>query len=231
MKSAQSDMDTARQRSGRYAGKAATTRQAERRKKLLAAGIRLIGREGYAATSIDAVCSEAGLTKRYFYESFASRDELLVESYREVTRELLTSIMHAATPYLRDSRKLVRTGLQQTFSFVRKHPDRARLIMIEAMSVRSQLGRLYGSSYNEFVNLLVGFTKPFLPDKGPGDAILAVMARGAVGALIHLCQGWLATGFKQPIEELVTGTEHIFGGMGRDLGITAWVNSPGGDEK
>lgn len=225
MKSPQLDVEAARAHTGRYAGKAASTRQAERREKLLAAGIKLIGREGYAATSIDAVCSEAGLTKRYFYESFTSSEDLLIESYRVVTREFLTSIMHAATPHLSDSRKLVQAGLQQTFSFVREHPDKARLIMIEAMSVRSQLGRLYGSSYDEFVKLLVGFTKPFLPGKGPGDVILAVMARGAVGALIHLCQGWIATGFKQPMEELVLGTERIFGGMGRDLGISPLVES------
>ena len=231
MKSAQSGTETARPQGGRYAGKAASTRQAERRKKLLAAGIRLIGREGYAATSIDAVCSEAGLTKRYFYESFANSEELLIESYRAVTREFLTSIMQATAPHLSDSRKLVRAGLQQTFSFVKENPDKARLVMIEAMSVRSQLGRLYGSSYDEFVKLLVGFTKPFLPGKGPGDAILAVMARGAVGALIHLCQGWIATGFKQPIEDLVTGTERIFGGMGRELGIPAWAEAPVGDQK
>lgn len=231
MKPAQSGAETARQRSGRYAGKAASTRQAERRKKLVAAGVMLIGRDGYAATSIDAICSEAGLTKRYFYESFASSEELLIESYRVVTREYLTSIMQATTPYLRDSRKLVRAGLQQTFSFVRQNPDKARLIMIEAMSVRSQLGRFYGSSYNEFVNLLVGFTKPFLGGSGPGDAVLAVMARGAVGAIIHLCQGWIATGFKQPIDELVNGTELIFGGMGRELGIAAWVELSAGSKK
>jgi len=227
MKSAQSGIETAPPHSRRYAGKAASTRQAERRTKLLAAGIRLIGLQGYAATSIDAVCSEAGLTKRYFYESFSGSEELLVAAYTVVVREFLASIMQATAPHLGDPRKLVRAGLQQTFGYVREHPDKARLIMIEAMSVRSQLGMLYGNSYNEFVSLLVGFTKPFLQDKGPDDAILAVMARGAVGALIHLCQGWIATGFKQPIEELVNGTERIFGGMGRDLGIAAWVNAAG----
>lgn len=212
--------------SGRYAGKAASTRQAERREKLLAAGIALIGRDGYAATSIDAVCKEAGLTKRYFYESFAGSEELLTEAYRAVTREFLASILQAARPHLGDARRLVRAGLQQTFDFVRKNPDKARLIMIEAMALRGQLGRLYGSSYNEFVDLLVKFTKPFLPGPGPGDVILAVMARGAVGALIHLCQGWIATGFRQPVAELVAGTEHLFGGMGRELGIQGWTTAP-----
>ncbi len=214
-----------RQHSGKYAGKAASTRQAERRKKIMAAGIKLFGRQGISATSIDAVCAEAGLTKRYFYESFDSSEELVIESYRAVTREYLNSIMEATRPHLNDSRQLVRAGLQQVFYFVKEHPDKARLIMIEAMSVRSQLGQMYGRSYGEFVDLLVTFTKPFLPDAGPGDQILAVMARGAVGAIIHLCQGWIATDFKQPVEELVAGTEHIFGGMGRDLGIPAWVNA------
>tara|TARA_R110001592_G_scaffold23259_5_gene91393 strand:- start:11615 stop:12271 length:657 start_codon:yes stop_codon:yes gene_type:complete len=209
------------QRSGKYAGKAASTRQAERRKKILSAGIKLIGREGYAATSIDAICHEAGLTKRYFYESFSNSDQLLVEAYLTVTEEYLSTIMLATRPHLEDSRKLVRAGLKQAFRFVKDNPDKARLIMIEAMSVRSQLGRMYGKSYNEFVELLVGFTKPFLPDSGPGDVLLAVMAKGAIGAIIHLCQGWIATGFKQPLDELVAGAELIFSGMGRELGIPA----------
>lgn len=217
---------TTRQHSGQYAGKAASARQAERREKLLAAGVRLFGSQGFSATSIDAVCAEAGLTKRYFYESFSGSEELLTEAYRAATGEFLQSIMQATTPYLSDSRKLVRAGLQQTFQYVADNPDNARLIMIEAMSVRSQLGKVYGNAYNEFVTLLVGFTKPFLPDEGPGDEILAVMARGAVGAIIHLCQGWIATDFRQPLEELVDGTEHIFGGIGRDLGILEWVNAP-----
>jgi len=225
-RSTQSTSAPKRQPSGRYAGKEASTRQRERKEKLLAAGIKLIGSEGYASTSIDAVCSEAGLTKRYFYESFSNREDLLIEAYQAVNRELMNSIWEAATPYLNDSRRLVRVGLQQTFSFVAENPDKAKLIMVEAISVRSQLGQVYGKSYGEFVNLLVEFTKPFLPDDGPEDAILAVMARGAVGAIIHLCQGWIATDFKQPIDELVTGTERIFGGMGRELGITAWVEAP-----
>lgn len=213
-----------RQASGKYAGKAASTRQRERKEKLILAGMKLIGSEGFAASSVDAVCAEAGLTKRYFYESFKNREELLIEAYREATRELMSSIMKAAAPYREDSRKLVRAGIQQTFTFVQQNPDKAKLIMIEAMSVRSQLGRVYGKSYGEFVDLLVAFTKPFLADGGPGDTILAVMAKGGVGVLIHLCQGWIAADFEQPIDELVMGAERIFGGMGRELGVPGWAS-------
>lgn len=54
----------------------------------------------------------------------------------------------------------------------------------------------------------------------PSDVMLTVMAKAIVGSLIHLCQGWIATDFKQPINELVQGMEIIFAGMAKDLGIT-----------
>lgn len=209
----------------KYAGKDAQTRQAERRDKLVQAGMTLFGRDGFAATSIDALCAEAGLTKRYFYESFASSEELLTQTYKVATQDLIDTLMRATSPHLSDSRTLAYTGVEEVFRFVRNHPHKARLIMIEATSVRGQLGRMYGKSYGTFVDLLVNFTKPFLPDDGPSDTILAVMARGAVGAIVHLCQVWLANGCQQPMEELVEGVQRIFGGMGRELGVPGWVDS------
>ncbi len=205
-----------------YGGKEARTRTAERRDKLVVAAIRLFGGQGFAATSIDAVCAEAGLTKRYFYESFSSSEDLLIAAYREATQAFMKSILAAAGPHRSNARALVRAGVEQVFEFVRTHPDEARLIMIEATSVRSQLGRIYGRSYADFVELLVAFTKPFLTDNSTSDTVLAVMGRGATGAIIHLCQGWLATDFKQPVEELITGTERLLGGMGRELGVRGW---------
>lgn len=211
-----------RQHSGRYAGKSASTRERERREKLVAAGIALIGRNGFAATSIDALCAEAGLTKRYFYQSFSSREELLTASYDAANREFIKAIMQAAAPHLQDSKNLVRTGLQTCFQWVQDHPDEARLIMLEAVSVRAQIGHVYGDRYDEFVSLLVNFTKPFLEDGGPGDNVLRVMAKGSVGAIMHLCQGWITTDFKQPLDQLVDGMERIFSGMAQVLGVQGW---------
>lgn len=208
-----------------YAGKAATQRQQERRKKLVNAGISLIGRDGFAVVTIDAVCAEAGLTKRYFYESFASRESLLMASYEAVTREYLQAILLATTPHLHDARILVRAGLTETFGFVRRHPEKGRLLMIEAMSVRGQLGRVYGERYDEFVMLLIEFTRPFLMQAAPADALFKIMAKAMVGALIHLCQGWIATDFKQPEQELVDGMERVMAGAGKELSVRGWVST------
>lgn len=59
-----------------YAGRSPEDRREERRARLLAAGLELIGEEGVAAVSVRGICSRAGLTPRYFYEEFGTADAL-----------------------------------------------------------------------------------------------------------------------------------------------------------
>jgi AcrR family transcriptional regulator len=59
-----------------YRGVSAQNRIATRRSQLLDAGLELFGTRGISAVGVGDVCIEAGLTKRYFYESFQSIDEL-----------------------------------------------------------------------------------------------------------------------------------------------------------
>jgi len=64
-----------------YDGKTAAERIAERRERLVNAGVELFGERGYAATSIRAVLQKSGLRDRYFGESFADLDSLLAAVY------------------------------------------------------------------------------------------------------------------------------------------------------
>jgi AcrR family transcriptional regulator len=69
--------ETARERP--YRGVDAAKRVAQRRGRLLAAGLDLLGADqaGTSALTVRAVCARAGLTPRYFYESFSDKDELV----------------------------------------------------------------------------------------------------------------------------------------------------------
>jgi AcrR family transcriptional regulator len=61
-----------------YGGRSAEDRRAERRERLMSAGLELFGNEGYAAASIERLCAQAGVSTRNFYEEFASREDLLM---------------------------------------------------------------------------------------------------------------------------------------------------------
>lgn len=78
-----------------YRGVSADERRAARRAQLLEAGLEVVGREGLAAATVNAVCAEAGLTKRYFYESFTDRDTLLEELLEGLHTGLLERVRTA----------------------------------------------------------------------------------------------------------------------------------------
>ena len=58
-----------------YAGKSSGDRRAERRARLLAGGLELIGDDGVGALSVRGVCGRASVTPRYFYEEFGTLDD------------------------------------------------------------------------------------------------------------------------------------------------------------
>jgi AcrR family transcriptional regulator len=59
-----------------FKGVSADDRRISRRNRLVGAAFEIAGTEGAGALGVGRVCLAAGLTKRYFYESFASLDEL-----------------------------------------------------------------------------------------------------------------------------------------------------------
>jgi AcrR family transcriptional regulator len=59
-----------------FRGVSASDRRIDRRRRLVEAAYKLVGRDGAARLGVGDVCAAAGLTKRYFYENFASLDEL-----------------------------------------------------------------------------------------------------------------------------------------------------------
>ena len=59
-----------------FRGISAPDRQRSRRQRLVEAAFDLAGTHGAATLGVGEVCAAAGLTKRYFYESFDSIDQL-----------------------------------------------------------------------------------------------------------------------------------------------------------
>src|ERR1700758_4615938 len=86
-----------------YGGHSAEQRRLGRRERLIEAATRVYGEQGYRNATVKAVCDAAGLTERYFYESFANSEALLVAAFDAVTRLVLdcldrTRAEHDGTP-------------------------------------------------------------------------------------------------------------------------------------
>ncbi|MCX6400052.1 MAG: TetR family transcriptional regulator [Propionibacteriales bacterium] len=72
-----------------FLGETPEERQRRRRGELIDAVLDVVHEGGASAVGVRAVISRANLASRYFYESFASTDELLTAAVQEVVEEVL----------------------------------------------------------------------------------------------------------------------------------------------
>jgi AcrR family transcriptional regulator len=109
------------QRRGRWSGVPLEDRQALRRGELVAAGTQLLGGESGPAVTVRAACRQAGLTERYFYESFADRDEFVRAVYDDVCSRAMTALMSATTP---------REAVERFVALMVDDPVRGRVLLL-----------------------------------------------------------------------------------------------------
>ena len=80
------------------------------------------------------VCARAGLTDRYFYESFTNRDELLVAVFNEVLNEVLETTGAVVAQVEGTPRDQARAAVLALLTFTDNDPRKARLIFREPFS-------------------------------------------------------------------------------------------------
>src|SRR5579871_6430771 len=72
-----------------YGGQSAEARAEQRRARLIEAAVKVYGAQGYRTATVKAVCEAAGLTERYFYESFENSEALLIAAFDTVSHRLI----------------------------------------------------------------------------------------------------------------------------------------------
>lgn len=171
-----------------WRGQTMDDRSAERRTQLLAVGATILGDEGASAVTMRGVCRAASLSPRYFYESFGSREELLVAIYDDVERRLLERL--TATPAGRGGQS-VRQALQTCAEYFEEDPRRARILLREPLADDTLRAHQAGKS-----PIFIGTVLPALDQaakrQSPRDHTeLAVLAAALSGAIISLYLEWL----------------------------------------
>lgn len=136
-----------------YRGVTAETRRAERRAKLLDACLDVVGAVGVTDTTAEAIAARAGLSKRYFYESFPDREGALVAALDGVFGGVRTAIVTELAPASGDTEERATravAALIQTLSADR----RAARLYVEA-SRHPALEARRDTAYDDFAQLLL----------------------------------------------------------------------------
>jgi AcrR family transcriptional regulator len=180
-----------------YRGVSQDDRRAQRRGQLVAAAIAVYGERGYRQATVKAVCEAAGLTERYFYESFANSDELLIASFNAVTFRVFDASAQAAAAAGRSRTERARALLRAYFTALQRDPRSARVFLVEIRGVSREVDKAFDAAARQ-IGREVG--KLVAPPRAQADELLEA---GVVGGVIHIALRWIEDGY-QPAIEAVT---------------------------
>jgi len=183
------------QRQRQWKGVPAAERRQRRRSLLIEAAIAVYGEHGYRGATVKAVCEAAGLSERYFYESFADGKAMLAASAEAVMSFLVEELRQAAqaknSPLLR-----VRAMLRAYFDTLRRHPASARVFLVEIRGVSASVDEVFAGELERVAGLIV---ETWGAEATAVDPLLAI---GVVGAVMQVALAWIAGDYARPLDEV-----------------------------
>ncbi|WP_059013583.1 TetR/AcrR family transcriptional regulator [Streptomyces specialis] len=198
-----------RQPTGRYAGRTAAERRADRRRRFLAAGLELFGNgPGYRATTGAALSEAAGLSPRQFYEEFRTLEDVLAALHSQLNdaaEEVATAALAEASGLPRAER--TEAVFRAYAAYVTGDPRRIRVMFTEIVGVGPRMDEQRLARRSRWVDFLCAQA-----DKAarrgeiePRDYRLAAIAFiGSVNGLLHdWAVGWVDATLDEVVEELV----------------------------
>lgn len=120
--------------SGTYRGVSAADRRAERRERLIEATLTVWADPG-TRTTMTAVCSAAGLSERYFYESFAGLDDAQSAVLARVAAEIEQTTLAAAEAAGADPGARIHASVRAFLDLLEVDPRKGRVAIIEAGAI------------------------------------------------------------------------------------------------
>ena len=212
---------------GVYAGVTAEERRATRRTRLLDAALDLLGTDGWQATTVRAICSRARLTPRYFYESFADREELLLALFDEIASEAAAVVLHSVTGAAEDARSKARAAIGAFIELVTDDPRKARVLFVEAMGSEA-LARRRFETLRMFASLVTAQAREFYAMPGVRDPLAETTGLMLAGGLAEALLAWLDGSLQITREQLIEDCTDLFVATGETAVALVRARSRGG---
>jgi AcrR family transcriptional regulator len=181
----------------RYRGSSAEDRRLHRRERLLDAALRVYGTRGYHSTTVKSVCEAAGLTERYFYESFPNSEALFLTLYRDVCVKALERIRIAGESAGKDPAAQARAMLAAYYANLPDSPACSRVYVVEAFHV-SPAAREIWKFWQESLGDL--FARAW---SRSGARPSPELRRAVAGAIIYIAIDWIEDGFSRPVQSVI----------------------------
>ncbi|MFJ3445584.1 TetR/AcrR family transcriptional regulator [Streptomyces sp. NPDC086081] len=194
---------------GRYGGKTAQERQAERRRRFLDAALDLFGGAlGFRATTVAALSEAAGLSTRQFYEDFRTLEDVLAALHLEVNGWAEAAVLRAAAEAADLPLAERVTAIFRAYAGnLAADPRRIRITFVEIIGVSPRLEEQRLARRAGWVDLICAEAGEAAArgEAAPRDYRLAATGFiGSVNGLLHdWSAGWVDATLDEVVDELV----------------------------
>jgi AcrR family transcriptional regulator len=197
-----------------YGGLSGEERQAERRARLVAAGLELLGREGWESTTVRAVCQRARLTPRYFYESFPNLDTLVVAIFDEIVDEAAARVLDAYASAPEDLRAKSRATIAAFVELLTDDPRKGRVAFVEAFGNEALMRRRF-ETVRFFAQLVAQSARTFSGRPETADPVIDLAALLLIGGMTETLITWLNGALDISREQLIDDCADLFVATGQ----------------
>lgn len=179
------------------------------RSRLLEGMAHSVAAKGYADTTVADIVREAGVSKRSFYECFASKSECLIALYVVASHGAIKELKKAIDP-ARDWKTQIEHALGSYLACLASNPALLRTLFIEILGLGAaglQVRRRINHELADFVVQVVHAGRQLAPDDAAHAATLAMAVVGGINELvlqaIESGRGADLVGLTQPCSALV----------------------------
>jgi AcrR family transcriptional regulator len=190
-----------------YRGLSAQERLTDRKERLLAAALVRFGGQGYAATTIETLCTDAKVSTRGFYECFDGRETLLRVLYERILGESGKRVRRALDASDGTMPGLVRAGLTAYIGYMTADERRARITHVEVRRAGEPLHAARRAAVHGFADLIADLVCERAELMGLDVRRLAV---GLVGAVQELLIDWVHATPRPTTAAVIATAEYLF---------------------
>jgi AcrR family transcriptional regulator len=185
-------------------------RVADRRERLLQAGLEVFTSRTFHATKVRDVCHEAGLTERYFYESFGGKQELLMALADTIVEDFVTAALPSIALVTTDIDVAIEGAMAAVIHSLTDDPRRARILFVESVGVSPAAEAKRRSVIGKLAAVITGAAAPAFGDWVNESVEVELIARSLIGAASELIVAHVRNELPLDQHELITNMTRLF---------------------
>jgi AcrR family transcriptional regulator len=177
---------------------------ASQRARMLDAVTRAVAHKGYARVTVGDVVSEAGVSRRTFYEQFKDKEDCFLAAYATGTEALVEEMVEASLAVSPDAdwREVLQVAIDSYVGGLAADPEFARTFLVDVLGAGHAAVELRVQVYEQFVQQYVILARRAARQEPELGEVPEVYLRALVGGIGELVQQHLLTKDAKTLPEL-----------------------------